>query len=139
MDYVFKNHLTGLFSHFMQFPGTALFKQIRKRTSLYFLSGLSLLSRPHSLFLFEPFQHKTRILFLLLAQTVSAKQGPLPGQVAVWIHRTVTPNPGLLHPESVMETSRSARALQSMSPIRTNSLFVRLHMGTIHRSNTSQE
>ena len=46
-----------------------------------------------------------------MAQTVSAKQGPLPGQVAVCRHRTVTPNPVLVNLESFMETSLSAGAL----------------------------
>ena len=48
---------------------------------------------------------------LLQAQTVSAKQGPLPGQVAVCRHRTITHNPVLVNPESFMEASRSAGAL----------------------------
>ena len=56
--------------------------------------------------------NKTRNLSLLPAQTVFAKQGPLPDQVAVWIHWTVSPNPGLVNPESFMETSWSARALE---------------------------
>ena len=40
---------------------------------------------PSMYFMFEPFQHKTRNISLLPAQTVSAKQGPLPGQVAVYL------------------------------------------------------
>ena len=59
----------------------------------------------------RPFQNKTRNLSLLPAQTVSAKQGPLPGQVTVCRHRTVTPNPVFVYPESSMEASRSAGAL----------------------------
>ena len=47
---------------------------------------------------------------MLPAQTVPAKQGPLPGQVAVCRHRTVTPNPVLVNPESFMEASQSAGA-----------------------------
>ena len=50
---------------------------------------------------------------MLLAQTVSARQGALSGQVAVCRHRTVTPNPVLVNPESFMEASRSAGALRS--------------------------
>ena len=85
--------------------------ETRPRTSLCSLSGLSLPSRPHSLFLFKPLQDKTRNTSLLPALTVSAKQGPLPGQVAVWRHRTAPPNPGLVNPESFMETSRFTGAL----------------------------
>ena len=48
---------------------------------------------------------------MLPAPTVSAKQGPLPGQLMVWRQRNVTPNSGLVNPESVMETLRSAGAL----------------------------
>ena len=48
---------------------------------------------------------------MLSAPTVSAKQGPLPGQVIVWRHRSVTPTSGLVNPESVMETLLSAGAL----------------------------
>ena len=59
----------------------------------------------------RPFPKKSRNLSLLPAQTVSAKQGPLPGQVVVCRHRTVTPNPVLVNPESFMESSRSAGAL----------------------------
>ena len=55
--------------------------------------------------------NKTRNLSLLPSQNVSAKQGPLPGQVAVRRHRTVTPNPVLVNPESFMEASRSTGAL----------------------------
>ena len=80
-------------------------------TSLCSLSGLSLPSRPHSLILLEPFPNKTRNISLLPTQTVSAKQGPLPGQVAVSRHRTVTPDPGLVNLECFMEASRSAGAL----------------------------
>ena len=59
----------------------------------------------------RPFPNKTRSLSLLPAQTVSAKQGPLPDPVAVCRHRTVTRNPVPANPESFMETSRSAGAL----------------------------
>ena len=76
-------------------------------TSLCSFTGPSLPSSPHSLFLLEPFQHQTRNLNLLPAQTVSS----LPGLVAEWRHMTVTPNPGLVNPESFVETSRSAGAL----------------------------
>ena len=62
-----------------------------------------------------PFQHKTRNLCLLLAQTVSAKHWPLLGQVAVCRHRTVPPNHGLVNPESFMETSRFDGALQDIA------------------------
>ena len=41
----------------------------------------SLPIRPHSLFLLDPFPNENRNLSLLSAQTVSAKKGPLPGQV----------------------------------------------------------
>ena len=96
------------FSPFIQVPNTAQSIRTGLGTSLCSLSGLSLPSRPNSLFLLEPFTNKTRNLCLLPAQTVSAKHGPLPGQVVVCRHRTVTPNPDLVNPESFMETSRSA-------------------------------
>ena len=48
---------------------------------------------------------------LLPAHSVSAKQGPLPGKVAVYRHGTVTPNPGLVILESFMEASQSFDAL----------------------------
>ena len=61
--------------------------------------------------------NKTRNLSLFPAQTLFAKQGPLPGQVAVWIHRTVSPNPGLVNPESFMETlgTPKQKKLQNLS------------------------
>ena len=59
------------------------YEQDQEPLSALSISGLSLPRRPNSLFLFKPFQHKTRNLSLLPAQTVSANQGPLPGQVAV--------------------------------------------------------
>ena len=80
-------------------------------SSLCSLSGLSLPSRPNSLFLLEPFTNKIKNLSLRPAQTVSTKHGPLPGQLAVCRHRTITPNPDLVNPESVMEASWSARAI----------------------------
>ena len=57
------------------------------------------------------FPNKTRNIFLLPAHNVSARQGPLPGHLAQSRHRTVTPDPGLLNPEYIMEPSRSAGAL----------------------------
>ena len=50
-------------------------------------------------------------LSLLPAHTVSARQGPLPGQKAQCRYKTVTPDPGLVNPESFMEASQSAGAL----------------------------
>ena len=70
-----KNHLHWLFSHFMQVPGTAQSIWMWPRTSLFSLSGLSLLSRPHFLFPFKLFQHKTSNLSLLPAQTVLPSKG----------------------------------------------------------------
>ena len=69
---------------------------------------------PHSLFLYKQFPNKSRNLSLLPAKTVSDKQGPLHGQVAVSRHRTFTPDPGLVNPESFMEDSRSAGVLQQV-------------------------
>ena len=106
-----KNCLECLLSHFIPVPDAAQSFQTGPETSLCSLSGLSLLSRPHSLFLLEPFPNQTRTLSLLPAHTVSGKQGPLPGQVPVFKHRTVTPNPGLVNPESFMVASQSAGAL----------------------------
>ena len=48
-----------------------------------FLFLLTIHKQDHSLFLLDPFPNKNKNLSLLPAQTVSAKQGPLPGQVAV--------------------------------------------------------
>ena len=48
--------------------------------------------------------------------SVSAKQEPLPGKAAVWRHRTVPPNPGLVNPEYFTETSRSPGALKQYCP-----------------------
>ena len=50
-------------------------------------------------------------LSLLPAHTVSARQGPLPGQLVQCRQRTVTSDPGLVNPDSFMEASRSAGAL----------------------------
>ena len=96
---------------FIQVPDSAQSIRTGSGTSLCSLSRLSLPSTPHSLFLYKPFRNKTMNLSLLPAQTVSAKQGPLPGQVGVCRHRTVTPNPVLVNPESFMEASQSAGAL----------------------------
>ena len=116
-EYSLKYHLKWLFSHLILVPSTAQSIWTRLlRTSLCSLSGLSLPSRPHSLFLFQPLQHKNRNISLLPAQTVSAKEGPLPGKATVWRHRTVPPNPGLVNPESFTETSRSAGALDQYCP-----------------------
>ena len=52
-----------------------------------------------------------QLFLMLLAQTVSAKQGPLPCQVVVCRHRTVPPNPSLVNPQSFMEASQSPGAL----------------------------
>ena len=60
-------------------------------------------------------QKKTRNLSLLPAKTVAAKQGSLHGQVAVSRCRTVTPDPGLVNPESFMGASRSAGALDQFA------------------------
>ena len=111
MNSSLKDNLKWLFSYLISVPGTAQSIQTKPRTSLCSLPGLYLPSGPHSLFLFEPFQHKTRNLCLLPAQTVYAKEGPLPGQVAVLRHRTVPPNSGLVNPESFMETSQYSGAL----------------------------
>ena len=59
----------------------------------------------------KPFPSKTRNLSLLPAHTVFARQGPLPGQLAQCILRTIPPNLGLVNPESFMEASWSAGAL----------------------------
>ena len=107
------------FLSFIQVCDTAQSIQTGPGTSLYSGSGLSVPSRPHSLFLLEPCSNKTRNLSLLLAQTVSAKQGPVPSQVAVRGHRIVTPNPGLVNLESFMEISQSAGALV-WSPVSPN-------------------
>ena len=61
-----------------------------------------------------PFLNKTKHMSLLLAQTVSARQGPLPGQVAQCRHRTVTPHPGHVNPESFMEVPGSLLPLLSV-------------------------
>ena len=58
-----------------------------------------------------PFQNKTRNLFLLPAQTVSAKQGLLHGQVALCRHRTVTPNPALANPKTFINAPLSVGSL----------------------------
>ena len=47
------NHFKWLFCHFMLVPGTAQWIWTRPRTSLCPLTGLSLLSRPHFLFMFS--------------------------------------------------------------------------------------
>ena len=44
---------------------------------------------------------------------LSTRQGPLPGQLAHWRHRTVTYDPGLVNPEFFLEASQSAGALDS--------------------------
>ena len=41
----------------------------------------------------------------------TAKQGPLPGKFAFHREATNTPDPGLVHPESVMQASGSSGAL----------------------------
>ena len=51
------------------------------------------------------------LFFLCSLPILSAKQWPLPRQLAQCRHRTVRPDPGLLNPESFMEASRSAGAL----------------------------
>ena len=61
----------------------------------------------------RPFLNQTRNLSLLPAQTVSAMQWPLAVHVAVCRHRTVTPNPFLVNPESFMEASWFAGALDT--------------------------
>ena len=48
---------------------------------------------------------------MLPANTLSARPWALPGQLAKCRHRTVTPDPGILNPESVMEPSRFAGSL----------------------------
>ena len=58
----------------------------------------------------SPFPNKTRNLSLLPAHTVYWQE-PLPSQLAQCIHRTATPDPGLVNPESFMEASRFAGAL----------------------------
>ena len=54
---------------------------------------------------------RTRPGTYLRPHSISARQGPLPGQLVQCRHRTVTPDPGLPYPESFMEASRSAGAL----------------------------
>ena len=49
--------------------------------------------------------------FFFQAKPSQAKQGPLPGQVAVCRNMTVKPNPVLVNPESVMEATWFAGAL----------------------------
>ena len=80
------------FPPFVQVRDTAQSIRTGPGSSLCSLSGLSLPSRHNSLFLLEPFPNKTRNLSLLLVQTVPAKQGPLPGQVAVCRHKPVCYN-----------------------------------------------
>ena len=107
----FNKLLKVTFLPFIQVPNTAPSIQTRLGTSLCSLSRLSVHRRPKLPVPVRPFPNKTRNLSLLPFKTVSAMQGPFPGQVAVGRHRTVTPNPVLVNPESSMEASRSAGAL----------------------------
>ena len=59
-------------------------------------------------------QTRPGISLCSLPYTVSARQGPLPGQLALCRHRTVTPGPGLVNPESFMEASPSTWAIHEV-------------------------
>ena len=103
----FKKLSLGTFHPFYSSSLSPSLNPKRTRTLSVLLLWLSLPSRPHSLF-----PEKTRILSLLPVTTVSARQGPLPGHLSQCRHRTVTPDPGLVSPESFMEGSWSAGALK---------------------------
>ena len=108
---VFKTERSDFF-YFISVPWHAQSIHTGPGASLCSCSGLSLPSRPHSLSLLTiPKQDQESLS--APCHTVSARQGPLPGQLAQCRHRTVTPDPGLVNPESFMEASRSAGALRS--------------------------